>query len=549
MRFLAVIKPRLHIFSIISIIASLLIILPLLQIVFGLFTPASDAWIHIRTHLLRGYLFNTMILIIAVAILSTSIGLFTAFVVTRFEFKGRQLLSWTLILPLAIPSYIAAYIYVDMMSYTGTFSRFFRAIFNAEHGINIMNMPGAILLFSLTLYPYVYMFSKSALEKQSASYEENARLLGAYKFRIFWRVILPLLRPALVAGTLLVVLETLNDYGVVEYLNIRVFSFAIFDAWFRLGDTAAAIRLSGVLMLVVFVIIFIERVLRGKKRYYMHVKNRPIKRVSLRGFRRVVYPGVLLLILSFGFLFPVLQLLYYARLTFFDVMNMAFVYLVINSVSIALMATLIIVFLAVMLANFGRKHDHILKRGLLKITNLGYAIPGAVIAIAVMLFFIDIDHRLYPIYRFFNPETRRLILTSSLLMLLFAYVLRFMAIGFNAIEAAYDKIGMKFTEASYSLKQTKLKTLLKVDVPLIQGGLVTAFIIVFIDVIKELPLTLILRPTNYDTLASSVYRYAREEMIQESAVPSLVIIVIASILIYWLTHRKKKVVSKDVRTN
>lgn len=549
MRLIAFIKPRLHVFSLTAIIAALLIVLPLLQIVYGLFTKASDAWIHIRTHLLSGYLINTMILIFFVALLSAMIGFFTAYVVTRFEFKGRRLLSWTLILPLAIPSYIAAYVYADMLSYTGTFSRFFRQIFNTSHGISIMHMPGAILLFSFTLYPYVYMLLKSALEKQSAAYEENARLLKARKLRVFWRVVLPLLRPALVAGTLLVVLETLNDYGVVEYLNIRVFSFAIFDAWFRLGDTTAAIRLSGVLMLVVFAIIFIERVIRGKRRYHMHVKNRPIERIHLQGFSRFVYPGILWVILALGFIIPVLQLLYYARLTFFDVMNISFVYLIINSISIALAATLIIVFIAVMLANFGRKNDHILKRGLLKVTNLGYAIPGAVIAIAVMLFFIDIDHRLYPIYRLLNPEAKRLLLTSSLWMLLFAYVLRFMAIGFNSIEAAYDKIGMTFTEASYSLKQSKVKTLLKVDLPLIKGGLITAAIIVFIDVIKELPLTLILRPTNYETLASSVYRYAREEMIQESAVPSLVIIMIASLLIYWLTHRKKKVVKHHVRTN
>ncbi len=540
MRFFALIKSRLHIFSIISIITALMIVIPLLHIVFGLFTPASAAWVHIRQNLLSRYVGNTLILIFFVALSSAVLGLFTSFVVSRYDFFARKFLSWTLILPLAIPSYIAAYVYVDMLSYTGTFSRFYRIMFNAAHGINIMNMPGAIALFALTLYPYVYLLSKSALERQSATYEENARLLGAYPLRIFYRIILPLLRPALVAGVLLVVLETLNDYGVVEYLNIRVFSFAIFDAWFRLGDVAAAIRLSGVLMLLVFVIIVIERVIRGKRRYHMHVKNRGITRKKLHGYKRILLPLLLWVILFLGFILPVLQLLYYARLTFFDVMNISFIYLIINSVTIALAATLMIVFLAVMLANFSRKNDTLLKRGLLRVTNLGYAIPGAVIAIAVMLFFIDIDHRLYPIYRIFNPESRRLILSSSLLMLFFAYVLRFMAIGYNAIESSYDKVGMKFTEASYSLNQSKLKTLIKVDVPLIRGGLITAFIIVFIDVIKELPLTLILRPTNYDTLASSVYRYAREEMIQESAVPSLVIILIASILIYWLTHRNRK---------
>jgi len=529
-----------NLFSVTSILAGLLIIIPMLNILTEVMTPASDAWLHIRRVLLQRYIVNTLVLIGLVAVFSALVGLFAAYIVTRYEFKGRKLLSWFLILPLAVPSYIAAYVYADMLSYTGTFSRFLRAG-NIGLTIDIMNMSGAVFIFVMTLFPYVYMLTRSALQKQNAAFLENARLLGASRAEAFYSVVLPLLRPALVAGTLLVVLETLNDYGVVAYFNVRVFSFAIFDAWFRLGDTVAAIRLSAILMIIVFAIIFIERLIRGKRRFSGNAKPKPVPRMPLSGPWRFILPGLLWVIMALGFFIPLAQLLYYASLTFTDVFNTGFVFLVINSLTLAITATLITVFVALMLANYNRGRKSSFKHALLKITNLGYAIPGAVIAVAVMLFFIDLDHMFYPLYRLINPESARLILTASLAMLTFAYVLRFMAIGYNSVEAAYDKVGEKFTEAAYSLKTSKLKTLLKVDLPLIKTGLISAAIIVFIDVIKELPLTLILRPTNYDTLASSVFRYAREEMLQESSVPALVMILISSLLIFFLTHQKKGV--------
>jgi len=539
-------RRNMNLFSVTSILAALLIVLPLANILIELFSPASDAWIHIRTHLLATYIKNTLIMILFVALFSGIIGTFSAYVVTRYDFKGRKLLSWLLILPLALPSYIAAYAYADMVSYTGTFSRFMRSI-NLPLSIDIMNMPGTIFIFVLTLYPYVYLMVKGALSKQSASFIENARLLGASKFRVFYSVILPLLRPAMVAGVLLVVLETLNDYGVVAYFNTRVFSFAIFDAWFRLGDLTSAIRLSAVLMVLVFGVVFIERAVRGRRQYNIHIKTKPIERIKLKGINLYVMPGLLWTIMAFAFFIPVFQLLYYATNTYHLLFELNFIYLVINSLTIALLATALIIFFALMLANFNRGRKTSFKKGLLKVTNLGYAIPGAVIAVAVLVFFIDIDHLMFPLYRLFNPESRRLLLTGSISMLVFAYVLRFMAIGYNSIEASYDKIGEKFTEASYLLKTSKLKTLLTIDLPLIKSGLVSAAIIVFIDVIKELPLTLILRPTNYETLASQVFVYAREEMLQEAAIPSLVMILLSSLAIYFFTHRKKKGAEQYVR--
>ena len=539
------IRTKLNIFTIVSVIAGLLIIIPLLNIFVELRQPASDVWIHIRTYLLARYLRNTFILIFYVALLSSVLGFFAAYIITRFDFKGRKALSWMLILPLAIPSYIMGYVYGDMMSYSGSVSRFFRSI--GYYGyINVMTMQGAIIIFSLTLYPYVYMMVRGALLKQSASFSEGAQLLGASKWRVFWRIVLPLARPALVAGTLLVILETLNDYGLVEYFNVQVFSFAIFNAWFSFGDVLSAIRLSAILMLIVFAIVFLERAIRGRRRYHLHTKTRPVKRVPLKGMQKL-YPIILWTILFIAFFIPVLQLLWFTRFARYGLFNLNIVYIIINSISIAVFATLITVIIALMLANFNRGRMSSIKKSWLKITNLGYAIPGAVLAIAVNIFFIDLDRLLYPVYQLFNPETGRLVISLTLTMLIFAYVLRFMAIGYNSIEASYDKIGESFTEAAYALKSSKIKTLMKIDFPLIKTGLLSAAIIVFIDVIKELPLTLILRPTNYNTMATIVHEYASDEMLVEASIPALVLILVSSIMIYILTHAKSKRGASNVR--
>ncbi len=538
-------RSKLTIFHVTAIMAALLIGAPLLTILWRLFDPVSDTWIHIRTHLLWRTITQTVQLIILVGLLASIFGTFSAYVVVRYEFKGRKLLSWLLIVPLAIPSFIAGYMYADMVSFTGTFTRLLR-MFNLSHRFNLMTLTGAAVIFALTLYPYVYLIVRSALSKQSASYSESARTMGLTSIPLFFKVTLPLLRPAIVAGTFLVLLETLNDYGLVNYFNVRVFSFAIFDAWFRLADLNAAIRLSAIMMVMILVLISGERLLRGKRRYTMDVKNRPLARKRLAGWRKV-YPSFLWLLLTFALFIPLAQLIYYATLTFQDVWNQRLWFIFVNTMTLALLATSIIVIIALFLANLNRGRFSLKNTLWLRFINLGYAIPGAVIAVAVLISFVQLDRWLFPIYRLISDQAPRLWLTQSIVMLLFAFVLRFMAIGFGNIEATYDKVGEKFTEASYTLGHGKLKTLLKVDVPLLQSGLIAAFIIVFIDVIKELPLTLVLRPTNYETLASLVFVYAREEMIQHTAIPALIIIGLSTLAIYWFTHMKVKGEERHVR--
>ncbi|MFU8792405.1 MAG: ABC transporter permease [Acholeplasmataceae bacterium] len=533
------IKKHVDIFQVLSIVIGLLIIIPLINIGIQVFEPRSETWLHIRTYLLSEYIFNTVILIIGVAIISSLFGLFLAYAVVRYDFKSKGILRWMLILPLALPSYIAAYVYADMISYTGTIARMLKMI-GFEVSLNMMHMGGAIFIFVFTLFPYVYVLTMSALVNQSASYLESATSLGASRTKAFFTVTLPLIRPALVAGVLLTVLETLNDYGVVSYFNVRVFSFAIFNAWFNLNDISSAIRLSAYLMGIVLIIILVERALRGKKRYHMHVKTRPIKSIQIKGFKLWFVLIVAWGTLAVGFIIPVLQLIWYATLTIRQTLTIELLYVTLNTLTISATAAFMVVAFAIILANFNRLKPNTIKKSWLRLTNLGYAIPGAVIAIAVHVFFISLDRTLYPVYRLFNQNTPVLVLSLSLVMLTFAYMLRFMAIGYNSIESSYDKIGKQFTEAGYVLNSSKINALFRIDMPLLKSGIISAFILVFIDIIKELPLTLILRPPNYNTLATMVYVYASDEMIQESSLAALILIMISAVFIYIFTHSKKK---------
>lgn len=527
------------IFTKLSIVIGILILLPLINILFELLEPNTLVWEHIKTYLLLEYIKNSIFLIILTSSIAITIGVSAAYFISRYNFRGRKWLSWAMVLPLAIPSYIAGYIYSDMFSYSGSMTRMMRNL-NIHLEINMMNIVGASILFAFTLYPYIYLITLSSLSRQSASYKESSIMLGASRSRSLFKVTLPLIRPAIIAGTLLVILETLNDYGLVHYFNVRVFSFAIFNAWFSLGDVTSAIRLSAYLMFIVFSMILIEKALRGRRKYQLHVRSKMIARKKVKPLFEALIIFILVFILLVGFFIPVFQMIWYLTLTYQSTFNIELIYAMFNTITNALFASFVIVVIGIIMVNFNRMQSRSkLSKFWVKISNLGYAIPGAVIAVLVHIFFVDLDRLMYPLYRLINSDSKTLVITMSLFTLVFAYIIRFLSIGFNSIESQYDKVGDKFTESAYTLGSSKLDALFRVDFPLIYPGLITAFILVFVDVIKELPLTLILRPVNYESLSTMVYVYSRNEMIQESSVPSLILIIIASTLIYFITHYKK----------
>ncbi|MBS4539127.1 iron ABC transporter permease [Clostridium sp. D2Q-11] len=538
------IRKNVNLWSILSTLIILVIIITNLNIIQNLFNKPNDNWTHIREYLLKDYLINTGLLILFTGVISLIIGTSLGWIITVFEFPLRRIFKWALVLPMAIPPYIGAYTYSGILDYTGIIQIFLRERLGLtinQGYFDIMNIPGAVFIFSILLYPYIYLITKSFLEKQSSSLIENGRVLGNNPFQIFIKILLPISRPAIIGGVSLVVLEVLNDYGVVKYFGIPVFSTAIFKSWFSFGDIDSAIRLSSVLLTIVFFVLILEKILRGRKKYsFSNSKIRPIKRYKIKGISKWIVFLYSLLILSLGFIIPTLQLIRWSIMSFTSVLDYEFIRLIINSISVATITTLLIIIIAIVISNFNRIESGLISKIYSKITSIGYSIPGVVIAMAVILLLVKVDNSLYGVYKIFNSNTPKLVMSTSVFMLIFAYIIRFLAIGFNPIESGFDKIGKQFFEASRTLGKNVTTTFLKVDLIMLKPAIITGFILVFVDILKELPLTLILRPFNFNTLATKSFEYANDEMVQEAAISSMLIIIISAIAIYALFSLENK---------
>ena len=528
---------NLNIWALLSLVFILLIIAPNVNILINAFQEGNENWQHIKDYLLKDYIINSLILIVFTGIFTIFIGTSLSWIISIYDFPLRNFFKWGLVLPLAIPPYIAAYTYNGLFNYTGVLQSFLRNSLDMKVNqvyFDIMSIQGAIFIFTMFLYPYVYIITRSFLEKQSAALVENSRLLGRNSLEIFFCIILPISRTAIVGGVSLVVLEVLNDFGLVKYFGIPTFSTAIFKTWFAMGDTDSAIKLSAMLMFLVLAILLLENIFRGRKKYsYTTSKVTPLKPQKLTGIQALGAMAYCLIIFSFGFMVPLLQLIHWSTLTYKKILNIEFWQLMINSLSVALSASVLIIIIAVVIANYCRISEGVIAKIYSKVTTLGYSIPGAVIAMGVIVFFVAIDKNLFWFYKLLNGQPSKLILTTSIFMLVFAYTIRFLAIGYNSIQAGFEKVGKTFFEASRTLGMNVTQTFFKVDFIMLRSAIVSGFILVFIDILKELPLTIILRPFNFNTLATKAFEYANNEMIHEAAIPSIIIIIISTSSIYF----------------
>jgi len=528
---------NLNIWALLSLVFILLIIAPNVNILINAFQEGNENWQHIKDYLLKDYIINSLILIVFTGIFTIFIGTSLSWIISIYDFPLRNFFKWGLVLPLAIPPYIAAYTYNGLFNYTGVLQSFLRNSLDMKVNqvyFDIMSIQGAIFIFTMFLYPYVYIITRSFLEKQSAALVENSRLLGRNSLEIFFCIILPISRTAIVGGVSLVVLEVLNDFGLVKYFGIPTFSTAIFKTWFAMGDTDSAIKLSAMLMFLVLAILLLENIFRGRKKYsFTTSKVTPLKPQKLTGIQALGAMAYCLIIFSFGFMVPLLQLIHWSTLTYKKILNIEFWQLMINSLSVALSASVLIIIIAVVIANYCRISEGVIAKIYSKVTTLGYSIPGAVIAMGVIVFFVAIDKNLFWFYRLLNGQPSKLILTTSIFMLIFAYTIRFLAIGYNSIQAGFEKVGKTFFEASRTLGMNVTQTFFKVDFIMLRSAIVSGFILVFIDILKELPLTIILRPFNFNTLATKAFEYANNEMIHEAAIPSIIIIIISTSSIYF----------------
>lgn len=532
------IKHKLNSWGVLSFIFVLLVVMPCMYIFIHLLDKPNENWYHIKTYLLKSYVINTIKIVSATSILTMIIGTTLAWLIAAYEFPLRKFFKWALILPLTVPPYIAAYTYNGVFNYTGVVQKFFRDVMKMnldQKYFDIMSLKGSVFIFTVFLFPYVYMITRAFLEKQSASLIENARILVRGSISIFLHVILPISRGAIVGGVSLVILEVLNDFGVVSYFGVQTFSTAIFKTWFSMGDTSTAVKLASMLMFTVFILLSTEKWIRGRKKYsYTTAKVRSIVPIKLKGIKAVGAFVYCFFVLCLGFVIPLLQLSQWGILTYKQVLNIKFITLIFNTIWVAAIPTITIIIISLIVANFCRINNKGISIIFSKISILGYSVPGAVIAIGVILFMVSLDRHMVWIYKIIDPSSKTLILSTSIFMLIFAYAIRFLAIGYQSIESGFDKTGMKFFEASRTLGHNVTRTFFKVDLPMIKPAVISAFALVFVDIVKELPLTLILRPFNFNTLSTKTYEYAGNEMIHEASIPALIIILISIASVYLL---------------
>ena len=518
--------------SVSALVVVALTTLPLLVIAAGVFGPRTEIWQHLASTVLPVYVGNSALLVVGVGALALVLGLAPAWLVSAYEFPGRRTFEWSLVLPLAIPTYIIAYTYAGVFEYGSGMSRALGALWpDAETWrirSAIMSREGAMVMMALVLYPYVYVIARASFVQQSGAVLEIARSLGRGPWNTFFRVALPMSRPAVVGGLTLVLMEVLNEYGAVKYFGVPTFTTGIFRAWFPLNDPVSAMRLSGILLLFVFSLIIFERAQRGRARFDDGARGgyRPTERRRLGRQGRWLAFAACLLPLALGFMVPVLQLLGWAAQAGFGVLDTRFLELTLHSFSLALTAGLLAVVAALLIAYAVRLSPTPLLRLASKVAVLGYSIPGAVIAVGVFIPLVWVDRHVDTFMRASFDLPTGLLLSGTLVALVFAYLVRFLAVALNPLESGFERLCGNLDETSRSLGVPPLKTLWKVDLPLLKGTLLSAALLVFVDVLKELPLTLILRPFNFDTLATRAFQLATDEQLTQSAVPALLIIAV-----------------------
>ena len=522
---------------------SLFLAIPVFSILISLFRGSGEMWEHITSYFLFDYIKNSTVLIIGTGLLTFIIGTSAAWIVSRYSFRFRKIIEWLLFMPLAIPSYIVAYSYVGLFGNGGTFINIFSNLGITIDRIEMMNIYGLIWVLSFSLYPYVYAGTRTIFQSFPSQLKHTASLLGVSKRKYFFSIALPLASPAIIGGLFLVFMEVLNDYGAAKYYGISTFTTGIFRTWTALEDLQSSIYLSAILVILVFLLVLIVKWLKGRRSYSLKKTNTNQKnknyRSELKGLKKITYLSIVFVPIIFGFILPLIQLLIWGIQTFDSMFNRDLISLGSQSLMLGLSTAMIVVFLALLLIYLSKWNYFKPLNVFSKVATLGYVIPGAIIGVGI----IRTSKSLTDLFSFqYDIEIGHLIY-NSLLVLIYAYVFRFIAVAFNSIEGNTLKLNENLSESSYLLGYGKIKTFFKIDFPLLKNALLSSFILVLIDVMKELPLTLILKPYDISTLAVRAYEYAEDERVGEAALPALFLIFLIGSMISILNYRLR--VNKD----
>ncbi len=503
--------------------------LPVVVVLFNAWAPASDTWRHLVSTVLGDYIRNSLLLMLGVACGVIIGGVTTAWITTMCRFPGRRIFEWALLLPMAMPAYVMAYAYTDLLQFSGPLQSALRELtgWGAQDYWfpDVRSLGGAIIMLSLVLYPYVYLLARAAFLEQSDSMLEVARVSGYGPWGTFRKVALPLARPGIVAGTALALMETLADYGTVAYFGVQTFTTGIFRAWFSLGDHAVAAQLSAILLGFVFLVLLLERLSRRGAAFHSVSHRKRLRNVyHLRGWRASVAVLFCVMPLVFGFLLPVGIMLSMALTAGDAQFGARYLALTGNTVTLAALTALLAVLLALLVGYAGRAAPTVLVRLSHRISGLGYAVPGAVIAVGVLIPVTRLDHVLAAWMEAATGVAPGLILTGGIAALIYAYLVRFFAVSLQAVDAGLAKITPAMDDAARSLGCGPGATLTRVHMPLLWRSALSAGLLVFVDVMKELPATFVMRPFNFDTLAVQAYNLASDERLTEASTAALTIV-------------------------
>ncbi len=511
-----------------------LVMTPVVVVLSSIFSNSSDIWSHLASTVLPRYITNSLLLMIGVGFGVSLLGISTAWLVTVCRFPGRRIFEWALLLPLAAPAYLLAYTYTELLGFFGPVQTALRSLFGWESiqdywFPDVRSLGGAMLMLSLSLYPYVYLLARVAFQEQSVRTLEASRALGCNPWRSFFTVALPLARPAIMGGLALALMETLNDFGTVQYFGVDTFTTGIYRTWFGMGERVAATQLSAVLMMFIFGLVLWEGWSRRQAKYYQC--DSPLQALPgyrLGGIRQIGAQIACFLPIALGLLVPVAYLLYLAVNNASETFNNAFWQLSRNSLFLAIATAIVAVPVSLIMA-YGLRLNPKPAMGLgARLASMGYAVPGAVIAVGLLI----------PLGQFDQVgEKVGLVLSGTAIALVFAYLVRFLAVSFNTVESSLQKIKPSLDDASRSMGYGPGRTMLKIHVPLMSSGMLTAVMLVFVDVMKELPATLVMRPFNFDTLAIRVYQYASDERLAAASAPALAILFVGLLPVILLSWR------------
>ncbi|MEM7196248.1 MAG: iron ABC transporter permease [Pseudomonadota bacterium] len=525
--------------AVLTLVTALIVLTPILTICAYLLAPASENWDHLAETVLPLYVSNSLVLMLGVTIGAGTIGTATAWLTSMYRFPGRRFLTWALLLPLAMPAYIIAYTYTGILDVSGPVQEWIRQTFDLSYGEywfpEVRSLSGAIIMFSLVLYPYVYMLARASFLSQSVCVLEVSRTLGCTSWMCFSKVAMPLARPAIVAGLSLALMETLADFGTVQYFGISTFTTGIFRTWFGLYDATAASQLSAILMMFVFVLIVIEQWSRRRSRYH-HTTDRykriPEGKLSATGEKFALLVCALPLLL--GFVIPVFQLGIWSVETFEAMVDSSFFRLAINSFTLAASAAVVALLFALILGYGNRISSSPIVFGATRLAGMGYAIPGTVIAVGILIPFGAIDNWINRWLGAYGVSPG-LFFSGTIFILIFAYTVRFLAISQQSVEAGLGKVKPSMDDAARSMGESRMQVLRRVHLPVMKGSLLTALVIVFVDVLKELPATLILRPFDFNTLAVRAYELASDERLADSSTAALAIVLVGIVPVILLS--------------